>query len=115
MEQAIKKAVLAGYVLDTEFFKYDGFGTKHVAYFLKNQHSQSKWYSEILFDPLFWQALGKAEGWRDKDNSRNKFWTSQKEGNKITLLDEWENQCHNFIDHLITSKPIDTFFEELLK
>lgn len=99
MEKAIQKAKEGGYTIP----KFGWEDTEEAEHAL------------ILLDPLFWQALGKAEGWENKDNSRNKFWKSQQEGNCVTLLDEWENQMHNFIDHFIAKKPINSFFEELLK
>lgn len=49
---------------------------------------------EAFTDPLFWKYLGKTRGWLDRD-----------------YVVHW----HSFIDHLISGKDIETFFEDLLK
>lgn len=66
---------------------------------------------DTLLDPSFWKALGKALNWEDKPNDRSTFWTKQKEENVVTLLDEWENQMHNFVDHLIIEQTPESFFD----
>ncbi len=55
---------------------------------------------KYLLDPLFWEALGKAEKWEEY------------EGNDEypVYRDKW----HQFIDHIFEGKSIDSFFEELL-
>ncbi len=77
-------------------------------------------YQDALLDPLFWQALGKVEGWDEKyctsgcgceypngDGSHEKecVWSGK---------NEWIDQMHNFIDHIIEGKSIDEFFTNLL-
>ena len=71
----------------------------------------------VFLDPLFWQALGKAEGWDMDDRS---IWSSRS-GGKMGHLDgqlyrfnspRWH--LHRFIDHLIEGKDINSFFEKLL-
>ncbi len=53
----------------------------------------------ILLDRLFWQALGKAEGWNE---------------NRDSISNNWNFYWHKFIDHLATGGNINSFFEELL-
>jgi hypothetical protein len=62
----------------------------------------------FLLDPNFWQALGKSEGWWDNrgfDADMNSSWN----------LDECHRNMHQFLDHLIEGKDIDSYFKELLK
>lgn len=60
-----------------------------------------------LLDPLFWQALGKAEGW-EKVDSAITFSVFFK-GNT------WKGYWHSFIDHLAEGGNVDEFFNKLLK
>ncbi len=95
MEQAIKKAIQEG-----------GYGKRNYRWnddTIEERNLPFLEKEEILLDPLFWQALGKAEGW-EKDGSDTYFsnWTS------------WQYYWHRFIDHLAEGKSADSFFEELL-
>ena len=62
-------------------------------------YSDTRWQI-ITSDPLFWQSLGKAMGWRQDEDQ----W-----GDRA----EWASQLHRFIDHLIEGKTPEQFFEEL--
>ncbi len=80
--------------------------------------------NSILLDPLFWQALGKAEGWHNEE------WTTCRNGCQVDGQGEgchhdlnreghyrkpfWHYQWRKFIDHLAEGKDIDSFFESLL-
>ena len=102
MENAIKKAIEGGY-RSSEFPNYRSRTAilsyrdyeKGGAYSIE----QMKW-SDILLDPLFWQALGNNQGWG--------FYEEKIEE------DEWRDKWHNFIDHLAEGKSINSFFENLL-
>jgi hypothetical protein len=61
----------------------------------------------ILLDPSFWQALGKARGWRESANGMA--------AHKIlgTYGTEWRLQWHLFIDHLADGKDAESFFASL--
>lgn len=86
MEKAIKKAIEGEYKILRKT-RMDNYLSSDV--------------NKALLDPLFWQALGKAEGW-DKHS-----W-----GGKVEL---WKFEWHRFTDHLASGKDINSFFEELLK
>ena len=66
MEKAIQIATASGYY--TTFFDKD---------------------SDVLIDPLFWQALGKGLGWEPE---------------------EWKWQAKWFMEHLMEGKDIQSFF-----
>lgn len=65
-----------------------------------------------LLDPLFWQALGKARGWKeymyndgiqsDRPDRQYASWT-------LT----WKHYWHCFIDHLAEGKSAEEFFATL--
>lgn len=107
MQEAIKRATGAGYKnwairytdTDIEPYLYPDFR------------------AVVLFDPLFWQALGKAGGWNDETKDLSEFY---KDGMGY-ILDEngeiptWQYRWHQLIDHLAEGKDIDSFFNELLK
>ncbi len=56
---------------------------------------------EILLDPSFWQALGKALGW-------------PKQGDHEPEPYSWQNRQHRLIAHIQDGKNIESYFEELL-
>lgn len=53
----------------------------------------------FLLDPLFWQALGRAEGWEDNGYEKP----------------DWIYNWHQFIDHIAEGKDIDSYFNNLMK
>lgn len=63
---------------------------------------------EIILDPLFWTALGKAMQWGAEVDAilgtKQRFHPPQ-----ITWLFHW----HRLIDHLAKGKDIESFFERL--
>lgn len=68
--------------------------------------------SMILLDPLFWQALSKAEGWKGKyQHTYLDFFNTETPYEYPEWLEKW----HRFIDHLAKGEDVDSFFEELLK
>lgn len=82
MKDAIEKAIEGGYKIK---------GVR--ANSLPHIH-----WAIIVYDPLFWQSLGKALGWEEK-----------------LQLNPWKRCWHNFIDHLIGGKGAEEFFNQLLK
>ena len=68
--------------------------------------------SDIILDPLFWQALGKALGWdfanvKGKDGYREYLYGS-----------EWEDSAHELLSLILTSAPekeIEAYWNNLLK
>lgn len=72
----------------------------------------------LYTDPLFWQALGKAEGWGSSCHHYSpKFgWEAYRHAAKcIVGAHLWEANWHRFIDHLAEGKDIESFFKGLLK
>lgn len=104
MQKAIKRAIISGgykpkgitlEVVDGEIFT---FGKK-----LSD--------NECLLDPEFWKCLGKAEGWKWKEDISGT-------GDSIYLEQtgtDWKLEWHKLIDHLAEGKDINSFFDNLLK
>lgn len=114
MEKAIKKALEGGYSLS-------GYSKSNPKTYIADQ----KQY-ELFLDPLFWKCLGKQQGWKEN------VWICHIDGvidghnvtndekcdfckTPVSCGKEWVFKMHNFIDHIVEGKSIDSFFEELLK
>ena len=62
-------------------------------------------FAKAMIDPLFWQALGKAMGWKDSDECGSC---------KCPVTQEaWYYHWHRFVDHLAKDRSIESFFEQL--
>ncbi len=119
MEKAIKKAIEGGYTQQWElthiglekgneiahFKEYDGDG-----YFKHRKNVYA-----ILLDPLFWQALGKQQGWDKMDEQMQRQYTKSGGGKIGVIMMRYVYHWHKFIDHLAEGKDIESFFAELLK
>ena len=114
MEKALKKAIEGGWELPVEV----NLGERSTCSICKKQlchcrinrelpgrflETPELFWQEIICDPLFWQALGKAGGWGKT--------ISAYENNKTV---DWQYHWHSFIDHLIAGKDINSFFDNLL-
>lgn len=106
MEKAIQKAIEGGWI--PKGFENIKFNSQKTIKSLIMAGGNGV----ALLDPLFWSALGKSLGWDIKTSKQ--WWEKQSLKDKIVLLDEWENQMHNFIDHLIAGKSVESFFEDLI-
>lgn len=91
IEQAIKEAVEKG-AYYTDFFEHEGLAS----------------LSDIWLDLLFWQALGKARGWKDSELHSG----SISKGTKP--VGWWVLHWHRFIDHLAEGKNAEEFFASLV-
>ena|SRR3990167_3010575 len=101
METAIKKAIEGGYR------KGHIWGVENNIYILQNEKGDrygTLFVEQILLDPLFWQALGKAEGWGVEPSGST--WQGE---------EQWKIYWHSFIDHHAEGKDIDSFFKDLLR
>lgn len=109
MKKAIQKAIEGGWQmtgrLDHHRPEKEMFHDKENSSF----HHKGIWFDIRipLSDPLFWQALGKAEGWEV-------FEGYDVEGD-FSSIEGWRSNWHRFIDHLAEGKDVDSFFNSLLK
>jgi hypothetical protein len=110
METAIKKAIEGGYHsdiknitrLDTENCLISG--TYYIHFFEEEGQLFSCNTYQTLLDPLFWQALGKTEGWKGI-----RYWYEY-----TNEIEPWIHEWHRFIDHLAEGKDAESFFTNLL-
>lgn len=66
-----------------------------------------------FLDPLFWQSLGKALGWKGTGIFKSCL-CLDKEFHTCELMN-WHLEWHRFIDLLIEGKDAESYFKELLK
>ena len=115
MKNAIQKAIEGGYEKERYYFDENG-----------------NWdYVEDLYllDPLFWQCLGKAMGWKDEVCGRCGGYLQENKSvvNNARLCGEnsdcWDSgltietykyHWHNFIDHIADGGTPDDFFNNLI-
>ena len=136
MKEAIQKAIEGGY-------RYKRWGEDLTNSIATDPHQTEE--ADILLDPLFWQALGKAMG-RGRENEDMavrldidvKFYYKEprpstaseliEQGNEEERIKyhlskyathlkgrDWLHEMHRFIDHLTEGKDAESFFKELLK
>lgn len=71
--------------------------------------------SELILDPLFWQSLGKALGWKHVCDELNEICKASVDKDvECPYHKQWAYQMHRFIDHLISGRDADSFFKDLL-
>ena len=97
METTIKKAVEGGYVVKKMEVKFQSYITGEHAVMTPDQPIQM-----MVLDPLFWQALGKSEGWEESKLC------------PIGQCPEWEWKMCKLMIHLASGGTIDEFFTNLL-
>jgi hypothetical protein len=108
MEKAIKKAIEGGYgsqVKNHEYIAYDRF----IEVRRGGSYVHNLYWQEFCYDPLFWQALGKAMGWRTEP------YYDLVLNDKCREVHFWKIIWHRFIEHLAEGKDADSFFNYLLK
>lgn len=96
IEQAIKKAIEGGWVYRL--------GNEVVERNLRD----GVMLVEHFLDPLFWQSLGKAMGWKDEKEYDGG-------GAHWKIKGQWKREWHRFIDHLAEGKTAEEYFKEIMK
>jgi hypothetical protein len=111
MEKAIKKAIEGGWRLKNQHIPKDGKyfvalidGGITIKYQIEDKKGKPidndyANVADVLLDPAFWVAIGKAEGWK-YPNGREK-----------PYVEVWIE----FIHHIAEGKDAESFFNELLK
>jgi len=123
MEQAIKKAIEGGYDIEAGYRQCKSVGDRD---------------RFALLDPLFWQALGKQQGWKrifvhssygvtneemeifeDIDKKQKfGFMYDGDDENDFSIaksLPEWKYRMIRFTLHIADGGDIDEFFNKILK
>ena len=99
-EQAFAQAIEAGYEPKLErFAEIEGASALQIAVAMS---------ADVLLDPDFWRALGRARRWPADDAIDPKMtmgeWQKQR----------WLGRWHAFIDHLAAGKDAESFFRALM-
>lgn len=84
-------------------------------------------WRQVMYEPEFWQSLGKAEGWEKKTVVLNLSKMEIRQVGRVPLQrakqtatyirktpNRWKKEWHRFIDHLATGQDPSSFFDELL-
>jgi hypothetical protein len=84
-------------------------------------------YLFALFDPLFWQTLGRGLGWKDRVAKRGLVeWSGQIKPNDVngpaeydTYFEaisepEWKYMHHRLIDWIDDGKSVEDYFKEII-
>ena len=112
MGNAIKKAIEGGYDISWDRLVYEEITDR-------NNH--------YLLDPLFWQCLGKQQGWVVSELGEDICFMCGvakydrlpdcEYGSKHRYYkrDKWKTEWHNFISHIAVGGSIDDYFNKLLK
>lgn len=69
---------------------------------------------EIICDPLFWRALGKAKGWVGKTECRECFIAGFAAEDNCTYCEpEWKTKACQFFDILMTNGDTSKFWDSI--
>ena len=93
IQQAIEKAIEGGYEIQID----------------ANKPINCRVIAHLVFDPLFWQSLGKALGWGDESECP----LACCGGICPINIPMWQSQWHRFISHLSGGGTIGSFFENI--
>lgn len=107
MKEAINKAIEGGYAKYMPFYSREDDRARPNVFRERNPIFERELSdAEVTSEPIFWQALGKQQGWpTGKENIPGFIYE------KLNWLGRW----HSFIDHLAEGGSVDKFFEDLLK
>lgn len=131
IEEAIKEAVKGGWSDGTHIVQVEPkWGIRLLA---KSGYAQWEFkFSDIWIDPLFWQSLGRAQGWEmnkihmcvgcgvalrwnENPTMDGKHGGTNGCGSDILEYDgQGMIEHHRFIDHLWERKDAESFFRDLL-
>lgn len=122
-QQAIEKAIEGGWFtkLSKHNWKVEGYSLQieeELGFFpfVHNKFRHLLRIESIALDPTFWQALGKALGWK-----RNAFvqwyddFANKKEREAIRGVESWLFQARRFNDLILTGGDTEAYWNELLK
>lgn len=125
VESAAREAIEAGY--KPVPFKFDTIVASLEGMFFvqfpkarrKTSYEVQVFYAEMFLDPAFWQALGKARGWRKYRHECGEYFDMigliqcprcLKVGSRYAWLDNWVR----FVLHLSDGKDAESFFASLV-
>ena len=69
------------------------------------------WVADVFLDPEAWEAVGKVEGWKDREELG--FIDRDKTMVGIDPRVEWVEKMHSMIDALIEGKSLEDYIKSL--
>lgn len=116
----IEKAIKGGWNKDYKLVYAGEFEDVLLAHKTHKARSIAKIVSEILLDPLAWQAVGKVEGWSEGEENCRGSRECVKGKHELhnpciweIVEPDWKKEMHNMIGALIEGKTIEEFIETL--
>jgi hypothetical protein len=107
-QKFIEKVNEGGYV-DSQNRRIWGIEDGNIVLMYEDGHrAASVSFSEILLDPLAWQAVGKVEGWLKTLGNATTFYPLIDRP-----MDEWEFKWHRLLVALAEGKTIEQYLETL--
>jgi hypothetical protein len=116
LKKAITKAIESGWnpFVPQRPFELREITDKGRAVFWNDGFFQESWdLGMIWIDPLFWQSLGKAMGWKRHPIVQKFSKPVAPDRPNFDSAEEWLYHWHRFIDHLAEGKTIEEFFGTL--
>lgn len=119
VEEIIKKSIEGGW----EKAMIDGNELSHVS--VKYEQIEFREYEgslypilrmdvkSVMFDPSFWQSLGKAMGWVTTEYMQEVGEIKYPRKSVKVKRQDWLKKWHKFIDHLADGGTIESYFEQL--
>lgn len=69
----------------------------------------------IVLDPLFWQALGRALGWEEKDKKSEEMWRRTGPFSDMLIgMFEWHKAATKYFDLVLRGRDTEAFFKSLI-
>lgn len=116
LEKAIQKAIGGGYKSICSNCQ-ESFGGEHKQTRIGNRYcTLLPDLNKVFLDPLFWQSLGKALGWRNIRHTNIVPHPVAPKEYSIERDEEprWSHEWHRLIDHIAAGDHIESFFKQLL-
>ena len=112
LQETVLKAIEGGYKGGKIW------GREGDVYILRNEHGDrygTLTEEQILLDPLFWQSLGKALGWRVGSMEGMEKISPEVVRTHFSRMvsSEWRWNWHRFVNVLADGKTGGSFFEDL--
>jgi hypothetical protein len=113
-QDAIKQAIEGGYLSEDikgRKVKISDHGHGDVFVIQAGNFEMTVPESALFLDPLFWQALGKARGWKDEKVKHGIVYVF---GGKIAPLERWKVNALHYFETRLSSGDQKRFWESLL-
>lgn len=115
MDKAIKRAIEGGWSESPRIASLKA----RVGPMSKSVAFENEIFLVYCADPLFWKALGKAEGWTpvlySQTAKQDDLLYFSAQDFVPTVMEGYRYQMFRFVDHIVDGKDIDSFFNQLLK